>query len=81
MKRKWKLSTAVMTAGMVLSLAVCGGGSLADDISAYSNEGKTLSWNWFKYPDGAVNEYGALMQAYVDGQKTGEEMLQDFTKV
>lgn len=56
-------------------------GPLADDILAYSNEGKTISWNWFKYPDGAVNEYGALMQAYVDGQKTGDEMLQDFTKV
>lgn len=56
-------------------------GTLADDILTYSNEGKTISWNWFKYPDGAVNEYGALMQAYVGGQKTGDEMLQDFTKV
>jgi len=55
-------------------------GPLADDIQAYSKDGKTISWNWFKYPDGAVNEFGAIMQAYVGKQKTADEMLQDFTK-
>lgn len=55
-------------------------GPLADDIIKYSKEDKTISWNWFKYPDGAVNEMGAIMQAYVGKQKTSEEMLQDFTK-
>ncbi|MDI3235293.1 extracellular solute-binding protein [Exiguobacterium antarcticum] len=55
-------------------------GPLADDIIKYSKEDKTISWNWFKYPDGAVNEFGAIMQAYVGKQKTSEEMLQDFTK-
>lgn len=55
-------------------------GPLADDIIKYSKEDKTISWNWFKYPDGAVNEVGAIMQAYVGKQKTSEEMLQDFTK-
>ncbi|MGX8178477.1 ABC transporter substrate-binding protein [Exiguobacterium artemiae] len=55
-------------------------GPLADDIIKYSKDDKTISWNWFKYPDGAVNEFGAIMQAYVGKQKTSEEMLQDFTK-
>jgi len=55
-------------------------GPLADDIIKYSNEGKTMSWNWFKYPDGATNEFGAIMQAYVGKQKTADEMLQDLTK-
>ncbi|WP_336881947.1 ABC transporter substrate-binding protein [Priestia koreensis] len=50
-------------------------GDLADDIIKYSNEDKTLSWNWFKYPDGATNEFGAAMQAYVGGQKSKNEFL------
>lgn len=51
-------------------------GSLADDIIKYSNEGKTLSWNWFKYPDGVINEFGSIMQAYVGGQRTEEQFLE-----
>ncbi|MFF3023885.1 extracellular solute-binding protein [Gottfriedia sp. NPDC057948] len=50
-------------------------GPIADDLQKYSAEGKTLSWNWFKYPDGATNEFGASMQAYVGKQKSADEML------
>ncbi|MEH7451635.1 ABC transporter substrate-binding protein [Gottfriedia acidiceleris] len=50
-------------------------GPIADDLQKYSAEGKTLSWNWFKYPDGATNEFGASMQAYVGKQKSSDEML------
>ena len=50
-------------------------GPIADDLLKYSAEGKTLSWNWFKYPDGATNEFGASMQAYVGKQKSANEML------
>lgn len=53
-------------------------GSLADDILDYSAQGKTLSWNWFKYPDGVANEFGSIMQAYIGGQKTSDQMLTDF---
>ncbi len=53
-------------------------GTLADDILKYSNDDKTLSWNWFKYPDGVTNEFGSIMQAYIGGQKTREQMLTDF---
>lgn len=50
-------------------------GPIADDLLKYSAEGKTLTWNWFKYPDGATNEFGASMQAYVGKQKSADEML------
>ncbi|SFD09307.1 ABC transporter substrate-binding protein [Bacillus sp. UNCCL81] len=51
-------------------------GPIADDIQKYSAEGKVLSWNWFKYPNGATNEFGASMQAYVGGQKNPQQLLQ-----
>jgi len=51
-------------------------GPIADDIQKYSSEGKVLSWNWFKYPNGATNEFGASMQAYVGGQKNPQQLLQ-----
>ncbi|MFD4705059.1 extracellular solute-binding protein [Gottfriedia sp. NPDC058432] len=53
-------------------------GPIADDIQKYSTEGKVLSWNWFKYPNGATNEFGASMQAYVGGQKNPQQLLQSF---
>ncbi|UOY91694.1 ABC transporter substrate-binding protein [Ectobacillus sp. JY-23] len=55
-------------------------GPLADDITKYMKENKTLSWNWFKYPDGATNEFGATMQAYVGKQKDKNQMLEDLQK-
>ncbi|PFH87098.1 ABC transporter substrate-binding protein [Bacillus sp. AFS088145] len=51
-------------------------GPIADDIQKYSADGKVLSWNWFKYPNGATNEFGASMQAYVGGQKNPQQLLQ-----
>ncbi|KQL33087.1 ABC transporter substrate-binding protein [Bacillus sp. FJAT-25509] len=51
-------------------------GPIADDIQKYSTDGKVLSWNWFKYPNGATNEFGASMQAYVGGQKNPQQLLQ-----
>ncbi|TFE19784.1 carbohydrate ABC transporter substrate-binding protein [Cohnella luojiensis] len=40
-------------------------GPIAGDVMAYSTAGKTLSWNWFNYPDGMTNELGAAIQSYV----------------
>jgi raffinose/stachyose/melibiose transport system substrate-binding protein len=51
-------------------------GPIADDLLKYSGEGKTLTWNWFKYPDGATNEFGASMQAYIGGEKNATQLLQ-----
>lgn len=57
-------------------------GQLAADIIDYSKQGKTISWNWFKFPGGEAssNEFGDAMQAYVGGQKTKEQLLEAFQK-
>ncbi|GGG22413.1 ABC transporter substrate-binding protein [Paenibacillus abyssi] len=52
-------------------------GPLADDILRYSYENKTLSWNWYTYPDGVSDyEFGPVMQAYIGDQMTAEQVLQ-----
>lgn len=40
-------------------------GDIANDVIAYSKDGKTKSWNWFRYPEGLTQELGASMQAYI----------------
>lgn len=57
-------------------------GQLAGDIIRYSQEGKTLSWNWFKFPGGEAssNKFGDIMQGYVGDQLTKEQMLEEFQK-
>ncbi len=40
-------------------------GPIAGDVMTYSKAGKVLSWNWFNYPDGVINELGAVIQSYV----------------
>jgi len=40
-------------------------GDIANDVMAYSKEGKTKSWNWFLYPEGVTQEIGSAMQAYI----------------
>ncbi|XJZ27782.1 ABC transporter substrate-binding protein [Bacillota bacterium Lsc_1132] len=48
-------------------------GPLGAELQKYSQEGKTYSWQFMKYPDGAGQEFGAALQAYVGGQKSKEE--------
>jgi raffinose/stachyose/melibiose transport system substrate-binding protein len=57
-------------------------GQLAGDIIRYSQQDKTLSWNWFKFPGGEAssNKFGDIMQAYVGDQITKEQMLEQFQK-
>ncbi|TCZ77397.1 carbohydrate ABC transporter substrate-binding protein [Paenibacillus albiflavus] len=57
-------------------------GPLAADIIKYSNEGKTLSWNWFKFPGGEATskKFGDAMQAYIGKQMTKDQMLDEFQK-
>lgn len=50
-------------------------GPLGADLLKYSQEGKTYGWAFMKYPDGAGQEFGATLQAYVGGQKSKEETL------
>lgn len=55
-------------------------GALASDIMKYNQEGKVLSWNWFKFPQGEASskKFGDDMQGYVGGQLTKEKMLEAF---
>ncbi len=55
-------------------------GPLAADIIAYSKEGKTISWNWFKFPGGEATskKFGDIMQAYIAKSKTKDQMLNEF---
>lgn len=39
-----------------------------------------LSWNWFKYPDGATQEFGNAIQAYIAGKSDKDKMFADFQK-
>ncbi|CAN7374875.1 extracellular solute-binding protein [Paenibacillus sp. LjRoot153] len=55
-------------------------GPLVDDIIRYSKEKKTLSWNWFKFPSRAREEFGYAMQAYVGKQLNRVQLLQEFQK-
>lgn len=57
-------------------------GPLAADIIKYSKEGKTLTWNWFKFPGGesSSKKFGDAMQGYVGKKFTKEQMLDDFQK-
>ncbi len=68
MKRKWKLSTAVMTAGMVLSLAACGGGSLTDEGSSEGNadsgDKKDVTLNVFQFKAEIAKDLEAMAKEY-----------------
>lgn len=55
-------------------------GPIAADIQKYSQEGKALSWNWAKFPEGATNEFGATIQAYIAGKQNKDQVLDSFQK-
>jgi raffinose/stachyose/melibiose transport system substrate-binding protein len=58
-------------------------GPLAADIIRYSQEGKTLSWNWFKFPSGEAssNKFSDVMQGYIGGQFGKDELLKRLQQV
>lgn len=55
-------------------------GPIADDLIKYSKDKKTLSWNWYKYPAGAADDFGPAMQAYIAKQLNADQVLQEFQK-
>jgi raffinose/stachyose/melibiose transport system substrate-binding protein len=57
-------------------------GQLAADIIKYSQEGKTLTWNWFKFPNGEAssNLFADTMQAYIGGQISKDQMFERLQK-
>ncbi|AQX54345.1 ABC transporter substrate-binding protein [Priestia flexa] len=53
-------------------------GPLGAEILKYSEEGKTMPWQFMKFPDGVKEEFGASLQEYVGGQVTEEELFKSF---
>jgi raffinose/stachyose/melibiose transport system substrate-binding protein len=55
-------------------------GGLSMDIIKYSKEGKTITWNWFKYPGGDATSqaFANAMQAYIGGKSSPDELLKKF---
>ncbi|AWB43253.1 ABC transporter substrate-binding protein [Paenibacillus sp. CAA11] len=52
-------------------------GDLGAEVMKYSQEGKALSWNFNKYPDGAFNEFANQIQAYIAGKSDKKRLLED----
>lgn len=55
-------------------------GDIAASIQEYTKEGKVLGWNWSKLPDGAWSEFASTMQAYIAGQLSKDQMLENFDR-
>lgn len=56
-------------------------GTIAQSLQGYMNEGNVLGWHWTNLPDGAVNEIGAYMQAYIGEAMTKDELMENIEKV
>jgi raffinose/stachyose/melibiose transport system substrate-binding protein len=50
-------------------------GPLGTEIIKYLKEGKTFTWQFMKYPDGASSEFAAELQAYIVGKATKEATM------
>lgn len=48
---------------------------LVRDLLQYAEAKKTLSWNWFKFPEQTREEFGYAMQAYARKQISREQLL------
>lgn len=53
-------------------------GPLGMEILRYTDAGKALSWNWFRFPNGMSPEIASSMQAYIGGKINKQEMLEQF---
>ncbi|SDY12655.1 raffinose/stachyose/melibiose transport system substrate-binding protein [Evansella caseinilytica] len=53
-------------------------GALGESILEYSVEEKTIPWTWFRWPDGANQDFAAAIQEYVAGQIDYDELLENF---
>jgi raffinose/stachyose/melibiose transport system substrate-binding protein len=53
-------------------------GDLGESILEYSVAEQTIPWTWFRWPDGANQDFAAAIQEYVAGQIEYEEVLEKF---
>jgi len=56
-------------------------GALGESILEYSVEDKTIPWTWFRWPDGANQEFAATIQEYAVGQIEYDELLEKFQSI
>jgi len=50
-------------------------GPLGVELVKYSKEGKTFSWQFAKFPDGANQQFGATLQSYISGKASENDTL------
>lgn len=50
-------------------------GALGQSILSYSTDDKTIPWTWFMWPDGANQEFAAIIQEYAAGRIDYETVL------
>ncbi|GKU77341.1 ABC transporter substrate-binding protein [Paenibacillus sp. L3-i20] len=55
-------------------------GQLGTEVMTYSQADKVLSWNFKKFPDGSMNEFGNHVQAYIAGKSDRERLYEDLQK-
>lgn len=53
-------------------------GALGQSILSYSTDDKTIPWTWFMWPDGANQEFAAIIQEYAAGRIDYETVLDRF---
>ncbi len=53
-------------------------GPLGAELVKYSKEGKTFSWQFAKFPEGANHDFAASMQTYIAGKASKEDTLKAF---
>lgn len=53
-------------------------GHLGESILEYSVNEQTIPWTWFRWPDGANQDFAAAIQEYVAGQIEYEQVLEKF---
>jgi raffinose/stachyose/melibiose transport system substrate-binding protein len=56
-------------------------GALGESILEYSVDEKTIPWTWFRWPDGANQEFAATIQEYAVGQIEYDELLEKFQTI
>lgn len=53
-------------------------GQLGMEVQKYTDAGKTLTWNWFRFPNGMSPEFAAAIQAYIGGKVDKKGMFEQF---
>lgn len=55
-------------------------GALGMEVLKYTDAGKALTWNWFRFPNGMSPEFASSMQAYIGGKINKDEMYEQFQR-